>query len=54
MKDGHSLDDTIKADLNNIGYEGIDWTYLAQDGVRVAGSCQRVNERSSSIKGGEI
>jgi hypothetical protein len=54
LKDGHSLEDNIKADPNNIWYEGIDWMYLAQDGVRVAGSRQRVNERSSSIKGGEI
>jgi hypothetical protein len=38
--------------LKGIGYEGMDWIYVAQDPV--AASCERDNEPSHSIRGGEF
>jgi hypothetical protein len=36
-------------DRREIGFGGVDWIHLAQDG-QVAGSCEHGNEPSGSIK----
>jgi len=40
--------------LREIGWECVHWILLAQDKEPVAGCCERGNELSDSIKGGEF
>ena len=42
----------MKTDLPEVGWEGMDWTNLAQDGVM--GVCECGNEPSGSINFGEF
>jgi hypothetical protein len=44
------MEDNIKIDLEEVGWEGMDWIYLAQ----VAGACECGNEPLGSIKCGEF
>ena len=43
-------EDNIKMDLQEVGYGSMDWMELAQE----AGTCERGNEPSGSIKCGEF
>jgi hypothetical protein len=45
--------DNIKMDLREMGWNGMDWTDVAQDRP-VEGSCEHCNEPLSSIKCWEI
>jgi hypothetical protein len=45
------LEDNIKIDLREIGWGGLDWFYLAEDG---AGSCEHDNELLGPAKCWEI
>jgi hypothetical protein len=40
-------------DIKEIGWEGVDWIYLAQKQM-LAGCCDLGNEPSGSINGGEF
>jgi len=42
----------INMDLQEVGWEGMDWINLAQDKGQVAGNCKCGNEPSGSIKCG--
>jgi hypothetical protein len=44
------LDDNIKSDLRETGWEGVDSMRLVQD----RDECQHSNEPSGAIKGGEL
>jgi hypothetical protein len=46
-------EDTIRINLKEIGWEGVDWMHLAQDSP-VADLCEHSNELLHSIKGGEF
>ena len=46
----HRWEDTIKIDLQEVGFGGMDWIQLAQ----VVRSCECGNELPSSIKCGEF
>ena len=39
-----------KTDLREIGWKGMDWTYLAQDTHKLAGCCEQCNETVGSTK----
>jgi len=41
-------------DLQEVGYEGLDWIQLAQDGDRLVSTCECGNEILGSIKCGEF
>jgi len=41
-------------DLRYIGWEGVSWMHLIQNGKEEAGSCEYGNEVSGSIKGGDL
>jgi hypothetical protein len=45
--------DNIKMDLREIGWDVMNWTYLARDRDR-EGSCEHDNEPSGSIKCWEV
>jgi len=45
-----SWEGTIRVDLGEIGWEGVDWIHLGQVGT----CCEHGNEPSGSIKGGGI
>jgi hypothetical protein len=47
-------EDNIRMDLREVGWEAVDWIYVAQDRDQVAGCCERGNEPSGSTKGGEF
>jgi hypothetical protein len=42
--------DNIRMELREIGWGGMDWIVLAEDGGPVECSCEHVNEPSGSIK----
>jgi hypothetical protein len=46
--------DNIKIDLREKGWDGVDWTGLAQDRDQLEGSCEHGNEPSGSIKCWEV
>jgi hypothetical protein len=46
---GHRWEDNMKMDLMNIQWEGMDWFYVAHEGL-MAGSYKHSNECLSSIK----
>jgi hypothetical protein len=46
------LEDIINIDLGEIGYENVNWIYLAQKKKR--NSCEQGNESSFSLKGGNF
>jgi len=48
----HRLEDNIRMDLREVGWEGVDWTYLAQGPL--VGSCEQINESLGCIKGQEF
>ena len=48
------MEDNIKMNLQEVGCRGMDWIELEQDRVQVAGTCERGNEPSGSIKCGEF
>jgi len=50
----HRWEDNIRIDVREIGWECVDWIYLAQDKGPVAGCCEHGNEPSGSIKGREF
>jgi hypothetical protein len=39
-----------KIDLREIGWKGMDWTYVAQDRHKLAGCCELYNETVGSTK----
>jgi hypothetical protein len=46
------VEDNIKMYIQEIGLEGLDWTYVAEDRCRWrATSCKHGNETSCSVKG---
>jgi hypothetical protein len=47
-------ENNIKMDLQEVGWEGVDWIDMARDMGQVAGSCDCGNEPSDSIKHGEF
>ena len=49
----HRWGDNVKMDLQEVGFEGMDWIKLAQD-RQVEGTCDCSNEPSGSIKCGEF
>jgi hypothetical protein len=44
------MEDNIKMDLKEVGWEGMNWIYVAL----VADSCEHGNELSGSLSGGEF
>jgi hypothetical protein len=46
-------EDNIRMDLRETGWEDVDWIHLAQDRDQWE-ACERGNEPSGSIKGGEF
>jgi hypothetical protein len=46
----HRWADSIKMDLREIGWDGMNWIDLAQDRDQWRGSCEQGNEPSGSIK----
>jgi len=50
---GHRWEDNIRTDVGEIGWEVVDWIYLAQD-RSMARICEYGNEPSCSIKYGEF
>jgi hypothetical protein len=47
-------EDNTKLDLQEVGCGDMDWIDVAQDGDKVAGTCDCGNEPSASIKLGEF
>ena len=47
-------EDNITIDLQEVGCGSIDWIDLSQDRDKAAGTCERGNEPSGSIKCGEF
>jgi hypothetical protein len=45
--------DSIKVDLREIGWDGVDWIHMAQD-MTVEGSCEYGNEPSGTMKSWEV
>jgi hypothetical protein len=47
-------DDNIKMEIQEVGWEGMDWIDMAQDRDRWRALCECGNEPSGSIKRGEF
>ena len=43
-----------KMDVKEVGWEGADWSHLAQDRGQVTVSCKHGNQCSDSVKYGEL
>jgi hypothetical protein len=50
----HRWEDNTKLDLQEVGCGDMDWIDVAQDGVKVPGTCDCGNEPSGSVKLGEF